>query len=73
MIESWAANERDGWERQVAGAWHAAAFARVDKLKPLDEYLPRLRKPVRQQTEREMMANVFTWLNHNDAEHVRQH
>lgn len=59
--------ERAAWDREVAGAWYGAAFARTDRLRPLEEYLPRPKAPVKPQTEAEVMANVRAWLQMHEA------
>jgi hypothetical protein len=46
----------------VATGWHAAAFERTERLKPLEKYLKKAAQPVRQQTDHEIIGNVFAWL-----------
>lgn len=55
---------RDRYELAVVSAFHTAYFSRMDKLgaDKLEKALGRSAKPARQQTDHEMVANVFAWL-----------
>lgn len=63
-LEAWGERESAAHERVIVGAFHAAYFARFEKLGPkdLEKALGRKPKPTQQQTEEEIGRAVFAWL-----------
>lgn len=64
IIEAHAENVRLTYETQITGAFHAAYFSRMEKLSSRDLEKALKRKPVatKQQSDDEIMRNVFAWL-----------
>ena len=69
FLEAWGERERAESERVIVGAFHAAYFARFEKLGPrdLEKAMDRKPKPVKQQTDEEIGRAVFAWLKASEA------
>lgn len=68
-LEAWSERERSHNERAIVGAFHAAYFARFEKLGPkdLEKALGRQPKPTPQQTDQQIGAAIFGWLKTAEA------
>lgn len=64
IIEAESEKLRSEFEVTITGAFHAAYFARMERLssRDLDKALKRKPRQTRQQSDAEIASNVFAWL-----------
>lgn len=64
IIEAHSENLRAEFEIAITGSFHAAYFARMERLssRDLDKALKRSPKVTRQQSDTEIASNIFAWL-----------